>query len=112
MRADHSAGALAIDVEIAYEEAFLRLLGLVRVIREDRSGQAVLGVIGKFECVLKIASFRHRENRAEDLLLKDARFRIYVGDNRRFYEIAVALGQFATSDQAAFFLAGLDVAEN
>src|SRR5712692_4163863 len=63
--ADHGAGALAIEVEIADVERVGGLFELFRVARIDRASEAELGVIGDLERVVKIFRRNHGENGAE-----------------------------------------------
>src|SRR5438105_4169878 len=76
MRAHHSAGALAVHIEIPYEKLISRLADMLGICGIDCSGQSILGVIGHLESMLEIPGFRHRQNRSEDLLLKDTRLGI------------------------------------
>jgi hypothetical protein len=110
MRAHHGAGALAIDVEVADEEfggGAFRIFRLI--VGVDRAGQPVLGVVGQFQRMIEVRALRHRQHRAEDLFLENARLRIDVGNHGRLDEIAVAFRRPAARDQPAFFLAGLDI---
>ncbi len=62
--------------------------------------------------MIEIASLGHRQHRAENFFLENARLRIDVRDHRRLDEVSVARSRVAARDQPAFPLAGLDVIEN
>ena len=83
-----------------------------RIVGEDRARQPVFGIVGQLERVIEIARLGHRQHRAENLFLEDARLGIDVGDHGRLHEIAVARRRAAARDQPAFLLADLDVFQN
>jgi hypothetical protein len=62
--------------------------------------------------VIEILCLGDGQNRAENLFLENARFRIHVRDDGGLDEIAFAGRRRATGDDAPFALAGFDVAEN
>ena len=82
MRADHRAGAFAIQIEIANVEGFLRFFEFRGIFRVDAAGQSELGVVGDFEGVVEVPRFDHRQHRAENFFLGDARLGIDVSDDR------------------------------
>ena len=54
MRADHRAGALAVDVQVADVELADGAVDLVARLGVDRAGQAELGVVGDLERVVEV----------------------------------------------------------
>ena len=56
MHADQRAGALAVDVEIADEELFVRAADLLLVVREDGAGQSELRVVRDAQRVIEVLS--------------------------------------------------------
>ena len=64
------------------------------------------------ERLVEVLDLDDREHRAEDLLLRDARRRLDVGDDRRLDEVALRGPGLAAGDEAAFLLADPDVVED
>src|SRR5580704_17641736 len=111
MRTDHRSGALAIEIKIAYVEAFASLLQLLRILRINSARQPKFRAIRDFQRVIEIASLNDRENRPKNLFLSDPRFRINVRNHRCLYEITVARGAVAADEHASLFLSHIDVSE-
>src|SRR6185312_5253346 len=60
----------------------------------------------------EIARLGDGQNRAENLFLKNSRFRIDIGDGRRLDEIAITFARCAAGNEASFFFADFDVVED
>src|SRR5262249_31183589 len=111
MHVHHRAGAFAVDIKIADVEFAFRAFDALAVARIERAGQTVDRVVGDLERVVNVFGFDDGEHGTEDLFLREARFRIDIGDDSRRNEPAFA-GQFvapAPRDYAAILLADLDV---
>src|SRR5277367_4894333 len=114
MGADHGAGALAVDVEVADVEFADGTIDLVLRTGVDRAGQAELGVVCNLECVIEVLRLDYGQYRAKDFFLLKLRLGFDVGNDRGLDEIAFAsiLGQTTAGDQAPVFLAVLDIFED
>src|SRR5262245_57227499 len=111
MNVDVRAGAFSIEVKVADVEIAFSSLDAFAVSRIESAGQPIDRVIGYRQGLVEILRFDAGEHRTEDLLLRDSRFRIDIGDDRRIDEIAFA-GElvFAVShDEAPFLLPDLDI---
>src|SRR5208283_2227340 len=112
MAADQGAGAFAVEVQVADEEALLGGVDPGRVAGVDGAGEAVLGIVGELQRVVEITGAGHGQDGSEDLLLEEARFRVDVGDEGGLNEIAVAGSGSAAGEQAPLVLPDLDVVED
>src|SRR5690606_10782635 len=79
--ADEGAGALAVEIEVAAVEVLGGALDALAVLREERAGEAELGVVGDLHGVVVVLRLDEGEDGAEDLLLRDGRLRVNIGDN-------------------------------
>ena len=114
MRADHGAGALAIEVEIADVELVAGAVELLAGAGVDGAGEAVLGVVGDGEGVVEAVGLDDGEDGAEDLFLREAGGGSDVGeDGGGDVEAAVrCVDGGAAGEQAAFGFADVDVVEH
>ena len=110
MGANHGAGALAVEVEVAGEELGGGPAELVAVARVDRAGKPVLGGVGEFERVAEVLGPGDGEHGTEDLLFENDCIHGHVGNDGGPEEVAVAPLARSARDQPAFGLADLDVA--
>src|ERR1700687_1038370 len=103
MRAHHRAGALAVKVKVADEEALACFPDMLRVVRKHCTGQPVLRVIRQLERVLEVLGLRYREHGAENLLLENPRVGFHVGDDRGLDEVSLTWRRTAASHRFPFF---------
>ena len=101
MRADHGAGALAIQVKIANVEEAAGPFEPCPIQRIDGSGEAVVAIVDQFQSVVEVARSGDRKHGSEDLFLEDAGLAIDIGDDGGLDEVSVA-GSAAAGEQAAF----------
>src|SRR5215472_14912300 len=112
MRADHRAGALAVQIQIPDVEHFFGLADLFGILRVHRAGQAKLRVVGNRERVVVILRLDDREHGTKHFLLRQPRFRRHVRDNRRLDEISIARRALSARDKPSILLPYLDVVQN
>ena len=79
MRADHRAGALAVEVEVADVELLPGSIEIGLRVRVDGAGETVFGVVGDGESVGEVGRAQDGEEGAEDLFLSEAGGRGDVG---------------------------------
>ena len=72
MPPDDRAGAGAIDVNIAGDQARFDALDVGRAAREKSAGQRVIGAVRDFDRFIEIAHFDHAQDRAENFFAGDA----------------------------------------
>src|SRR5713226_6607591 len=109
MHADERTGALPIHVEVADEELFFRSPNLLRIVAEHRTGQAELRVVRDAQRVLEVAGTNHRQNRTEDLLLRDRGTRSNVADYGRLDKEPVLVAHSAAGEKLSLANAFVDV---
>src|SRR5262245_38279019 len=111
MYADHRAGTLPVEVQIADVEFPPCLFQAGAVSAIHRSSQAKLGAVGDVDGIVIILRPDHRQYRPEDFLLGDARVRRYVAKDRRLDEVST-LRRFpglAAKQQSALLRTDLDI---
>ena len=69
MRADHGAGALAINVQVSHVELADSAIDLVLRAGVDRAGQAEFGVVGNLEGVVEVLRLDDGQHGAENFFL-------------------------------------------
>src|SRR5258706_11214336 len=105
----HCASAFPVYIKISYKELLASLADFVGIFAEYRACQTILGIVRELDGVIEIAGLGYGQHRTEDLLLKEARLRIYVGDHGRLDEIPVADARRTSRDEPSLFLAHLYV---
>src|SRR5271165_2991176 len=100
-----SAGAFAVDVQVADMELLFRCGNLVVRGRIYGAGQAEFCVVGDGQAVFEATRLDHCQHRTEDLLLRNRCHRIDIGDHRRLDEVAIAEFTYAraASDKPSAF---------
>ncbi|CDN43862.1 hypothetical protein BN871_DS_00070 [Paenibacillus sp. P22] len=109
MDPDESAGAFAVEVQVAGKKFAAGLLQVLPAARYDRSSKAVIRIVGEFERLVEGGRLDERDNRPEDFFLRDAGLGVHVGENRRLDEIAGRIAGAAARHEPALLLADLDV---
>src|SRR5690242_10206324 len=109
MNADKRSGALAVQVEVADEELFLRAPELLLVVGEHRAGQAVLSAVRDPQSIIEVLRFRDGEDRSENLFLRDRGVRRNIDDDRGLDEKAFVRLHVAPGDELPFLRALVDV---
>src|SRR5512146_2704669 len=112
MGAHHSPSTLAIEVKIPYVESFAGLSQVLRIAREDCSGQAVLRVVGELERMLEVFRPRNSQNRPEYLLLENTSLGINIRNDRGWNEVAASLLRLTAYHHSAFLLADVNVLQD
>jgi len=92
VRADHSAGAFAVDVQVADVKGVFGFFDPVAVPGPHRAGEAVFSGIGDGQSLVEMFRLDHRQHRSKDLLLIQAGAGLDVGKDGGLYKIAVARG--------------------
>src|SRR5438132_5767860 len=103
MHADKRAGALPVHIEVADKEFFFRPADLLRIVAEDRAGQAELRVVGDSQCIVEITRANHGQDRTKDLLLGDGGAWSNVADYRRLDEEAIFVAHSAAGQNLPAF---------
>ena len=96
MRADHGAGALAVEVEIADVELLAGAVELGAGGGVERAGEAVLGVVGDGEGIVEAGGLDDGEDGAEDFFERDAGGGGDVGDDGGG-DVEAAVGRVSTA---------------
>src|SRR6185437_12687468 len=113
MRADHGAGALAVEVEIAHLEGASGVVEFAAVRGVDRAGETVLGVVRDVERFFVIFYTNDGEHRAKDFFLRDARGGRDIRYDGGLDVVApVFLDALPAGEDAAFAFADIDVIED
>src|SRR5437588_1221434 len=106
------AGGLSVEIEIAAHELPPGLRQLLRVQGVDRPRQPVRGAVGDPDRVVEIAGGDRRDDRAENLFLRDPGIRPDVHNDRRRDVVAPRPRPAAAGREASLALPDLDVLEH
>lgn len=87
MVADDRACTISVKIQVPYMELLFCPVDMIAIVCNDSSCQSVFRIIGNFECLVKAAYFRKGNDRAEDLFLHQAGFRVQIGEDSRSDEI-------------------------
>ena len=108
MDADEGACRLAIEVQVADVELLLGTGYALCIVREERTRQAKLGIIGDVQRVVKVSGFDEGQDGAKDFFLRDTCMWVNIGDDGWLNKVAGA-GMSTAEDKASLMLANLDV---
>src|SRR5690606_26310967 len=109
-RHERARRAVLIHPRGADLETLGERLAALEIVRPDRAGQAVAGVVRAPDRVLDVAELEDRHDRAELLLPHEAASLVDVGHERRRDEVAGAFGDLAAAQDPR--AAALRVLEN
>src|SRR5579864_7000024 len=101
MCADHRAGALAVDVEIADVEFMDGSVDLVAGTGVDGASESELGVVGDLKRVVETAGLDHGEHGSKDFFLLKLRLGLNIGNHGGLNKVALAGSAFAAGNEAS-----------
>src|SRR5438445_6627265 len=105
LAADARPGDGAVHVEVPGAELVCRAPDAHRRAREEAARERVVGVVGERERVLEVVGAEHGEQRAEDLLARDARAGVARDDDHRA-NVPAARGHLAALADHLALVAG------